>query len=609
MTPKLWRAIPLSLTVALPASVFAAPTLQGNYKIISAHSGKALAVAAGSTTEGTKVHQWTFNGNENQIWEIRPQSDGTHLLVAKHSGQALQVADASLNNGAILQQRPISASGAQRFQIDESYGGSAVENRFKLRNVRSGKMVDVANWSTADGGSVIQWAATGNANQDWLLQPLMASITSTSINGVDFDSKSVGGTTTDNGWNLWSNGYMQENTAFTATTQLHVYARGQYANGWPIMTIAVDGKTIATTTVNSDAWKKFSYSVTGYTGNHTVRINFTNDYYQSGNDRNLYVRNMVVDTEGQITPPTTSAKRTAAQLMASVYRGTNYGQHHEAGRTDPIPTDDLDTIRANGFNLIRIPVKWDDHADGYGNINTTFFNNVKTSVDRALARGFMVVLDTHHENWLDTNFNTTTLNRLKTMWKQIGNGFKGYSDRLIYETLNEPHVMSEANVDLVNNEIRQVIRNVVGEKDRTIFYAVHSWNWSTNVEKLDFNHAFDPYIGATIHYYHPNDFTHKTAWSWPGTGDNSQQRLLELFDQVEAWSNRTGYSIFLGEFGVNHGQYNHDWASVIRYYNAVSTEARKRGWGYAVWEDDGWFKLFDRNSNTYITDLKNALAP
>jgi len=97
--------------------------------------------------------------------------------------------------------------------------------------------------------------------------------------------------------------------------------------------------------------------------------------------------------------------------------------HHETGRTDPIPTDDLDTIRVNGFNLIRIPVKWDDHADGYGNINTT------------------------------------TLNRLKTMWKQIGNGFKGYSDRLIYETLNEPHVMSEANV----------IQTVYGEGYRLLY--------------------------------------------------------------------------------------------------------------------------------------------
>lgn len=45
------------------------------------------------------------------------------------------------------------------------------------------------------------------------------------INGVDFDSKSVGATTTDNGWNLWSNCDMQENTAFTATTQLQRIGR------------------------------------------------------------------------------------------------------------------------------------------------------------------------------------------------------------------------------------------------------------------------------------------------------------------------------------------------------------------------------------------------
>ena len=299
--------------------------------------------------------------------------------------------------------------------------------------------------------------------------------------------------------------------------------------------------------------------------------------------------------------------RTAEQMMAAVSRGTNYGQHHEAGRWDPIPKEKLQLIRARGFNLLRIPVKWGDIADDHGNIDEIIMANVQTSIDRALAEGFLVVLNAHHEDWLDDHYSLENLGRFKNIWREIGKRFKGYPDRLMYETLNEPHEMTESDVDVINNEIRKVIRSQIGEEHRIVWYATADWNWSTHVTLLDFYHDFDPYVGATIHYYHPNNFTHQKVWSWPGVGTNSQQQLLKFFDTVEAWSERTGYAILLGEFGVNHQQAPHDWEAVLEYYKVVSAAAKKRGWGYAVWEDNGWFKLFDRKTNIYIDELEKAL--
>ncbi|HET9653866.1 MAG TPA: RICIN domain-containing protein [Kineosporiaceae bacterium] len=41
-----------------------------------------------------------------------------------------------------------------------------------LVNRATGKCLDVYNWSTADGGQVLEWACTGGANQRWRIEPL-----------------------------------------------------------------------------------------------------------------------------------------------------------------------------------------------------------------------------------------------------------------------------------------------------------------------------------------------------------------------------------------------------------------------------------------------------
>ncbi|WP_030238063.1 RICIN domain-containing protein [Streptomyces sp. NRRL S-350] len=47
---------------------------------------------------------------------------------------------------------------------------------YTIRNVNSGQLMDVSGGSTADGGSVIQWPATGGANQQWNIVPVSGQL-------------------------------------------------------------------------------------------------------------------------------------------------------------------------------------------------------------------------------------------------------------------------------------------------------------------------------------------------------------------------------------------------------------------------------------------------
>lgn len=124
-----------------------------------------------------------------------------------------------------------------------------------------------------------------------------------------------------------------------------------------------------------------------------------------------------------------------------------------------------------GYKTIRIPVTWYNHiVDGKYTIDSCWMARVKQVVDWAYDAGYYVILNEHHSVHGDKEttfsgdggYNTRAMNSpleygdgyiirnnetdiaeskkfLKAVWTQIGQAFnKGYNERLIFETLNEP---------------------------------------------------------------------------------------------------------------------------------------------------------------------------
>ncbi|MEJ7763944.1 MAG: RICIN domain-containing protein [Acidimicrobiales bacterium] len=83
-----------------------------------------------------------------------------------NSGKQLDVAGASTADGARTLQWPLNGGANQRWRVVGVPGGA-----FMIVSVHSGKVLDVEGGSLADGARIIQWPWNGGANQRWRLEP------------------------------------------------------------------------------------------------------------------------------------------------------------------------------------------------------------------------------------------------------------------------------------------------------------------------------------------------------------------------------------------------------------------------------------------------------
>jgi hypothetical protein len=146
-----------------PAPPPAAFPVSGD-RLTLADSGKALDVAGISTDNGARVHLWSPNGLNNQVWAIEPLGDGNVRLVVRHSGQVLDVAWGSTDVGAVVFQWPWNGDANQRWRMDDLADGT-----FGFINSKSGQALDI-DGMVRDGAGAIQWPWNGSSTQRWRRQ-------------------------------------------------------------------------------------------------------------------------------------------------------------------------------------------------------------------------------------------------------------------------------------------------------------------------------------------------------------------------------------------------------------------------------------------------------
>ncbi|MFC0626304.1 RICIN domain-containing protein [Kribbella deserti] len=85
-----------------------------------------------------------------------------YQLVSRHSGKAIEIAGQSTADGAVAQQRTRAAQASQQFQFVDAGDGY-----HKIRARHSGKVLDIASASTANGADVVQWTDNGRVSQQF----------------------------------------------------------------------------------------------------------------------------------------------------------------------------------------------------------------------------------------------------------------------------------------------------------------------------------------------------------------------------------------------------------------------------------------------------------
>jgi poly(3-hydroxybutyrate) depolymerase len=158
--PEVWRFFAQFGSDPVPPTK---PEPGVNYRLVAAHSGKALDVNGASASAGATVIQWSVHGGLNQQFDFVSSGGDLYRIRARHSG--LVLAPTNSGSGAdIVQQADTNSAGQQWRVVDQ--GGGAVS----LVNQQSGLAMDVWNVSTADGARVSLWTVTGGANQRFQLQ-------------------------------------------------------------------------------------------------------------------------------------------------------------------------------------------------------------------------------------------------------------------------------------------------------------------------------------------------------------------------------------------------------------------------------------------------------
>ena len=116
---------------------------------------------------------------------------------------------------------------------------------------------------------------------------------------------------------------------------------------------------------------------------------------------------------------------------------------------NPEPTKELiEAVKNGGFNTIRIPTTWyqhlylDESTNTY-KIDTKWLAYVKQFVDYAYDMDMFVILNVHHENWVNVaKFTDETYNdaskKLNDIWSCLADTFKDYDQHLVFEGMNEP---------------------------------------------------------------------------------------------------------------------------------------------------------------------------
>lgn len=140
----------------------------GAYSFVNLESGKSLDVRYASTSNGTNIQTYEYNGSKAQqfIFEaVSPVAGGTYVIHSKSNyGQVVDVKFASTESGANVWSYEANGSGAQKWNIAANGDGS-----YRIENAPSKKVLDVANGNAAEGNNVQQYTWNGSAAQKWYI--------------------------------------------------------------------------------------------------------------------------------------------------------------------------------------------------------------------------------------------------------------------------------------------------------------------------------------------------------------------------------------------------------------------------------------------------------
>ncbi len=321
---------------------------------------------------------------------------------------------------------------------------------------------------------------------------------------------------------------------------------------------------------------------------------------------------------------------TADDAARAMGKGFNLGQMFENTqhpRTLAAAAAKIDAYYDKGFRTVRIPITWTEEVGGDRLVLDPTIGAVDRDhprlavleqvVDYALAKPDMyVVINAHHERALKTLGRGAVLERL---WQDIADIFRDRDRRLIYEFLNEPHKddggpLPAADLRAMVGAAYRRVRAV--DPTRIVLIGGNQWFHYTEMPAVwphldDVGGGDDPYLMATFHHYDPWTFSgdHQGDYADPWTNDD----IARPMDAMASWAATTGRGmpVYIGEWGVGWGSRYSEMAcnNVRLWYQMFDHDmAAPKGMPTSVWDDGGWFGIFDHGAGAFANNLADCIG-
>lgn len=295
---------------------------------------------------------------------------------------------------------------------------------------------------------------------------------------------------------------------------------------------------------------------------------------------------------------------------------------------NPIVTRELiHSIKEKGYDSIRIPMttyRRYSEVDGKYILDSNWIERYKEVVSWAVDEGLYVMINMHHDSWIwlsnwDGNKESEEYKRFIELWEQIADAFKDYSDRVSFETINEPSfnntgdITAQDKLDMINMAAYNVIRNSGGNNaTRMIIIPTMHTNHGTENSTPTYNFIKDlndENIIATVHYYSEWVFSanlgitgfDEPLYDWSNEY-TARAAANDLFNILNNTFTSNGIGVVIGEWGLlgyDAGSEVNQLGEELKYYEYMNYLARENAISLMFWDNGSGINRLDTENYSW----------
>lgn len=303
----------------------------------------------------------------------------------------------------------------------------------------------------------------------------------------------------------------------------------------------------------------------------------------------------------------------------------------------PVTTQEMITgMHEAGFDTLRVPVAWTNmmnYESGDYTINEAYLDRVEEIINYALSVDMYVIVNDHWDGgWWGMFGSATQETRDKamemyiSMWTQIAERYRDYSDHLIFEGANEElgnrlndtdvakdsGALSESECYETVNRLNQTFVDIVratGGNNEHRFLLVAGYNTDIAmtcddrfVMPEDEMNRDNPKLLLSVHYYDPSGYCiNESIPDWGSTQEYEFQN--ERLSMMEKYTSQ-GYGVIIGEYGVLIENMDHLKENTVDYLTNFLANCDYYGYCPVLWDCNN---MYNRNTCAIIDSEVAAL--